>query len=64
MRCREERWARVLAYVDGEVAGWCSIAAKASYRALVNSRTIPHVDDAEAWSAVSFVVRPGFRRRG
>jgi GNAT superfamily N-acetyltransferase len=54
----------VLAFVDGQVAGWCSIAPKDTYRALVNSRTIPHVDDAGAWSAVCFVVRPGFRRRG
>jgi GNAT superfamily N-acetyltransferase len=62
--CEREPGPGVLAYVDGEVAGWCSIAPKASYRALVNSRTIPHVDDSEAWSAVCFVVRPGFRRRG
>jgi hypothetical protein len=41
-----------------------SIAPKCTYRALVNSRTIPHVDDAEAWSAVCFRVRWGFRRRG
>ena len=49
----------VLAYVDGEVAGWCSVAPKSTYRALVNSRTIPHVQDEAAWSVVCFVVRPG-----
>ncbi len=54
----------MLAYVDGEVAGWCSVAPKSTYRALVNSRTIPHVADEGAWSVVCFVVRPGFRRRG
>jgi GNAT superfamily N-acetyltransferase len=53
-----------LAYVDGEVAGWCSVAPKAAHRALVNSRTIPHVDDEGVWSVVCFVVRPGYRRRG
>jgi GNAT superfamily N-acetyltransferase len=62
--CESEPGPGVLAFVGGEVAGWCSIAPKATYRALVNSRTIPHVDDADAWSAVCFVVRPGFRRRG
>ena len=41
----------VLAYVDGEVAGWCSVAPKSTYRALVNSRTIPHVQDEAACSA-------------
>jgi GNAT superfamily N-acetyltransferase len=54
----------VLVYVDGEVAGWCSVAPKSTYRALVSSRTIPHVDDEDAWSVVCFVVRPGFRHRG
>lgn len=62
--CEREPGPGVLAFVDGEVAAWCSIAPKCTYRALVNSRTIPHLDDAEAWSAVCFRVRPGFRRRG
>lgn len=62
--CDTEPGPGVLAYVDGEPAGWCSVAPKSTYRALVNSRTIPHVQDADAWSVVCFVVRPGFRRRG
>jgi GNAT superfamily N-acetyltransferase len=62
--CGSEPGPGVLAYVDGQVAGWCSVAPKSSYRALVNSRTIPHVDDEDVWSVVCFVVRPGFRHRG
>ena len=62
--CDSEPGPGVLAYADGEVAGWCSVAPKSTYRALVNSRTIPHVQDEGAWSVVCFVVRPGFRRRG
>jgi GNAT superfamily N-acetyltransferase len=62
--CSSEPGPGVLAYVDGKTAGWCSVAPKATYRALVNSRTIPHVQDEGAWSVVCFVVRPGFRRRG
>jgi hypothetical protein len=62
--CEREPGPGVLAYVDGEVAGWCSVAPKSTYRALVNSRTIPHVQDEGAWSVACFVVRPGFRRRG
>ena len=62
--CEREPGPGVLAFVDGEVAAWCSIAPKRTYGALVNSRTIPHVDDADAWSAVCFRVRTGFRRRG
>jgi GNAT superfamily N-acetyltransferase len=62
--CAGEPGPGVLAYVEGEVAGWCSVAPKSTYRALVNSRTIPHVGDDGAWSVVCFVVRPGFRHRG
>ena len=62
--CAGEPGPGVLAYVEGVVAGWCSVAPKSTYRALVNSRTIPHVRDAGAWSVVCFVVRPEFRRRG
>lgn len=62
--CASEPGPGVLAYVDGAPAGWCSVAPKSTYRALVNSRTIPHHDDEGAWSVVCFVVRPGFRRRG
>jgi GNAT superfamily N-acetyltransferase len=62
--CASEPGPGVLAYVDGEVAGWCSVAPKSTYRALVRSRTIPHVQDQDAWSVVCFVVRPRFRRRG
>ena len=62
--CASEPGPGVMAYIDGNVAGWCSVAPKSSYRALVNSRTIPHVHDEGVWSVVCFVVRPGFRRRG
>lgn len=55
----------VLAYLDGEVAGWCSVAPKSTYRRLLNSRTIPHLDEErDPWSIVCFVVRAGFRGRG
>lgn len=62
--CLSEPGPGVLAYVDGEIAGWCSVAPKSTYRALVNSRTIPHVRDDDAWSVLCFVIRAGFRRRG
>ncbi len=53
----------VLAYVDGEPAGWCSVAPRPSYRRLMNSRTIPVLDE-QAWSIVCFVVRAGYRGQG
>jgi GNAT superfamily N-acetyltransferase len=54
----------VIAYVDGEPAGWCSIAPRSSYGRLTRSRTIPRVDDRDPWAVVCFVVRVGFRKRG
>jgi hypothetical protein len=62
--CASEPGPGVLAYVDGKTAGWCSVAPKSACRALVSSRTIPHVQDGAAWPVACFVVRPGFRRRG
>jgi GNAT superfamily N-acetyltransferase len=62
--CAHEPGPGVLAYVDGQPAGWCSIAPRSSYRRLMHSRTIPFVDDRDAWAAVCFVVRPRFRGRG
>jgi len=54
----------VLVYVDDVAAGWCSIAPRADYRRLLNSRTIPILDSRDAWVAVCFVVRAGYRRHG
>lgn len=54
----------VLAYVDDEPAGWSSVAPRSSYRRLMNSRTIPFVDDRDPWSVVCFVVRAGYRKQG
>ena len=63
--CSREPGPGVLVYVDGEVAGWCSVAPKSRYRRLMNSRTIPHLDEErDPFSIVCFVVRSGFRRRG
>lgn len=62
--CATEPGPGVLLYVDDVVAGWCSVAPRSSYRRLLSSRTIPIVDDADAWPAVCFVVRAGFRKHG
>jgi GNAT superfamily N-acetyltransferase len=62
--CETEPGPGVLLYLDGEVAAWCSVAPRSSYRRLMNSRTIPFVDDRDAWSIVCFVVRGGYRKLG
>ncbi len=62
--CETDPGPGVLVYVDDEVAGWCSVAPRSTYRRLTRSRTIPFADDRDPWSVVCFVVRAGFRRRG
>ncbi|MCQ1957577.1 GNAT family N-acetyltransferase [Arthrobacter sp. zg-Y826] len=54
----------VVAYVNGEAAGWCSVSPRASHHRLRSSRTIPAVDDVPVWSVVCLVIRPQFRRQG
>ncbi|WP_210479394.1 GNAT family N-acetyltransferase [Naasia sp. SYSU D00948] len=54
----------VLAYLDGEVAGWAGIAPRAELHPFANSRKIPHIDDLPVWSLWCIRVRPGFRKRG
>lgn len=54
----------VIAYVDGEPAGWCSVGPRSSHHRLTHSRTIPTVDDVPVWSVICMVIRPPFRRQG
>ena len=57
----------VLAY-DGDEAtepvGWCSIAPRESYAAVLASRVIPQLPGERVWSVVCFFVAPRARRRG
>jgi GNAT superfamily N-acetyltransferase len=53
----------VLAYADGEVAGWAAVAPRAELP-FARSTKIPHVDDLPVWSAWCIRVRPGHRGRG
>lgn len=61
--CGTDRGPGVLAYVDGEVAGWAATAPRAELP-FARSRKIPHVDDLPVWSVWCIRVRPGFRGRG
>jgi len=60
----EEPSAGMLAYVDGEVAGWCGFGPRPSLPRLEHSRTIPKIDDLPVWSILCFNIRVGYRRRG
>ena len=57
----------VLAYDDDEddgAVGWCSIAPRESYAAVLASRVIPQVPGERVWSVVCFFIAPRARRRG
>ena len=60
----EDPPAGMLAYVDGEVAGWCGFGIRTALPRLEHSRTIPKVDEQPVWSILCFNVRVGYRRRG
>jgi GNAT superfamily N-acetyltransferase len=61
--CSREVAPGILAYVDGEVAGWAAVAPR-SELPFARSTKIPHVDDLPAWSAWCIRIRPGYRGRG
>jgi GNAT superfamily N-acetyltransferase len=54
----------VLAYRDGEPAGWCSIAPRETYERLERSKTLKRIDDEQVWSVVCFFVKRSERGQG
>ncbi len=55
----------LLAYVDGEPAGWIAIAPRDKYGRLERSRILKPVDDhADVWSVPCFFVARPHRRHG
>jgi GNAT superfamily N-acetyltransferase len=48
----------------GGPVGWCSIAPRESYAAVLASRVIPQVPGKRVWSVVCFFIAPRARRRG
>lgn len=54
----------ILAYVDGEPAGWCGLGPRAVYRRLESSKILAPVDDRPAWSVTCFFVARPHRKQG
>ncbi len=55
----------LLAYVDGEPAGWIAVAPRDDYRRLERSRILKPVDDLpDVWSVPCFFVARPHRRHG
>lgn len=54
----------LLAYLDSQPAGWCSLAPREVYTTLERSRILKPVDDQPVWSVVCFFVAKVHRRKG
>jgi len=53
-----------LAYLEDTPVGWVGVGVRTETPRLVNSRTIPAIDDLPVWSIGCFRIRAGYRRRG
>ncbi len=54
----------IIAYVDGQPAGWCSLAPRPAFPRLATSRVLKPVDEQPVWSIVCFFIARPFRRQG
>lgn len=54
----------LLAYVNGEIVGWCRVGPRESFDRLEHSRKLARVDDDAAWAVVCFFVDPAAKRSG
>lgn len=66
---KSARTSGLVAYVDGEPAGWCAVEPRDAYLRLRKMRTPwsgrdEDKDDHRVWAVTCFVTRKGYRRRG
>ena len=54
----------LLAYVDGEPAGWVAVAPREEYGGLARSRTLKPIDELPVWSVTCFYVARAHRKKG
>jgi GNAT superfamily N-acetyltransferase len=71
-RCGDPQAARttgLVAYLNGEPAGWCAVESRSAYPRLLTAR-VPWTgrtedrQDGSVWAVTCFVTRPRYRRRG
>ena len=54
----------IIAYIDNQPIGWCSIAPREEYSSLNRSRVLKPIDETPVWSIVCFFVAKGYRGQG
>ena len=60
----------MVAYLDGEPAGWCAVETRSAYARMRLKNRVPWEGrsedkaDGTVWAVTCFVTRAGYRRRG
>lgn len=54
----------VIAYFNGQPAGWCAIGPRQEFDRLVRSSLLMEIDNEPVWSIVCYYVNPRFRGKG
>lgn len=54
----------IIAYLDGEPIGWCSVAPRLHFPRLERSRILKPVDDKPVWSIVCLFIAKSHRKKG
>jgi len=60
----------LVAWLDGEPAGWCAVEPRPAYAGLLRVYRVPWIDreedrnDTGIWAITCFHIRAGYRRRG
>lgn len=62
--CAQEPSPGILAYFEGEVVGWSSVAPRSQIVELGDTKTYPNLGEVEPWSIFCLRTRGGRRRRG
>lgn len=61
----EDRQPGILAYINEQPVGWCSIAPRTEFRERINhSHVFKPIDDKPVWSILCFYVHKDFRKHG
>lgn len=62
--CSDQEIPGLIAYHDGEPAGWIALGPREQYLRLQNSRILKPVDEQSVWSIVCFFVGKTYRKMG
>ncbi len=54
----------LIAYLNKEPIGWCSVAPREKFVRLANSRVLKPIDEKPVWSIVCFFIGKKYRKQG